>query len=503
MSMNMEKALAGLDIGTTGCKITVFRADGTLLGEAYREYPPCRIPGEIDPRTIRDSVFEVLKEVSSVCEELTAIGITSFGETAVLLDDHDEPVDNAILYTDGKGVEQCRRLESEFGGKKIASITGLKPNAMYTLPKLMWIRENAPEKWARVRKIFLIQDYITYILTGLDNIAYSLAARTMAFDINRLEFSSELLQQAGIDKDLFARPIPTGSVAGVVNSRLALQLGLPLGISIIAVGHDQIAAAVGTGVLEPGMAVDGTGTVECITPVYTGLPKNPEVMYNNHLAIVPFVTEGCFVSYAFSFCGGALLKWYRDTIGKEIADKLKKEGGNPYTYFDSLVRDEPSGLLVLPHFSGAATPYMNNHAKGAILGLTTSTSTTDIYKALMEGVTYEMRLNLECLADAGIEIKELRATGGGASSEKWLQIKADILGIPVTTMGVAQSGTLGSIILAGLTCRLYYSKEEACSKFLRTGKTFYPRKEKSLQYEALYQRYKKLYHVVGEVLDYD
>ncbi len=500
MTANMRKYLAGLDIGTTGCKVTVYQANGDFKAEAYREYgpmPSCA-PGEIDPLVIKDCVFQVLKEVAPHCEELTGIGITSFGETAVLLDENDVPVMNSLLYTDPRGEEESRRLKEHFTDEKIVSITGIKASPMFTLPKLMWVKENEPKRWGQVKKIMLIQDYITYLLSGQNDIAYSLAARTLAFDINRLEYSRELLDFAGIDPGMFSRPIPNGAAAGFINNKLALSLGLPFGISIIAVGHDQVAAAFGASVLNPGDCALGMGTVECLTPMFNGLPEHTNILHDGGFAIVPYREKGTYVTYAFTFCGGALLKWYRDTLGKEVAHKLKAEGCNPYSYFDSQVKDCPSGLLVLPHFAGAATPYMDSQATGAILGLTLATTPEDIYRGLMEGVTYEMRLNLEHLKNAGIQVNKITATGGGSGSDVWLQMKADILNMPVTVSGVSQAGAIGSIIMTGLTCRLYYSDEEAFSKFPGKLKTYYPRPEMAAAYDKLYTSYKKVYNAVKE-----
>lgn len=501
MTANMRKYLAGLDIGTTGCKVTVYQANGDFKAKAYREYgpmPSCG-PGEIDPLVIRDCVFQVLKEVAPSCQELTGIGITSFGETAVLLDENDIPVMNSLLYTDSRGEKESQRLREHFTDERIVRITGIKASPMFTLPKLMWIKENEPKRWGQVKKILLMQDYITYLLSGQRDIAYSLAARTLAFDINKLTYSPELLDFAGIDPSLFSRPIPNGAAAGFINNKLAQQLGLPFGISIIAVGHDQTAAAFGAAVLNPGDCALGMGTVECLTPMFSGLPPHAEILHRGGFAIVPYRGEGTHVTYAFTFCGGALLKWYRDTIGKEVAFKLKEEGCNPYTYFDSLVEDRPSGLLVLPHFAGAATPYMDSQATGAILGLTLATTTEELYRGLMEGVTYEMRLNLDQLRSAGIPVNRITATGGGSGSDVWLQMKADILNLPVAVSGISQSGTIGSIIMAGLTCRLYYSQEEAFSKFPGQSKTYYPRPEKAAEYDKLYQQYQKVYQAVKEI----
>lgn len=494
-------SIAGIDIGTTGCKCTIYSQDGLLLNEAYKEYDMNTNNGEheLDAFNVWTSIKAVVKQISSEAKDLKAIGVTSFGEAAVLLDREDKPLMNSMLYTDPRGEEQCKGIVSDFGAETIAAITGLNPHHMYTVSKLIWIKENKPEIYESTEHILLFEDYIVYMLSGIAQIDYSLASRTMAFDIRTLDWSKEILSFAGIDVKKMPRVVPTGTKASVIRKELAAELGISEQVIIVSGCHDQIAAAIGTGVLHEGMAVDGTGTVECITPVFKGIPHS-NVLFKGSYSIVPHFTPNHYVTYAFSFTGGALLKWYRDNLASFEAELVKSSGENIYDVFNSRVKDEPSGLLVLPHFSGAATPYMDSRSKGAIIGLTTETTSTDIYRALMEGVTYEMLLNIEKLREAGISIKELRATGGGATSKVWLQMKADILNIPVISMGSAQSGTLGCVMLAGIACGIYKDMKEAAGIFVKMDKTYYPRKEKHESYIKFYEKYTRLYEAVKTIL---
>lgn len=495
-------AIAGIDIGTTGCKCTVYAVDGSLKSEAYREYHT-HTTNEVQtlsPKAIWDNTQEVLKDAAkNAGERIEAVGVTSFGESAVMLDENLEPLTESMLYTDPRGESQCARLMETLGAEYISESTGLNPNPMYTISKLMWLKEHRPELMEKCRHICLYEDYIVYMLSGVHQMDYSLATRTMAFDINHYRWDKRILKAAGIERELLPELVPIGTKAGKIRAQLSASLGVHKDAVIVSCCHDQIAAAVGTGVYKRGMAVDGTGTVECITPVI-GPEINRKPLYEGSYAIVPFL-EGNFVTYAFSFTGGALLKWYRDKLASEKCRYAQEHGQNPYEYFNQQMQlTEPTGLLVLPYFSGAATPYMDNDAKGAILGLTTDTTSIQIYQALMEGVTYEMKLNVERLAKAGIEIDTIRATGGGATSPAWLQMKADILNLPVISLGAAQSGTLGSIMLAGLACGIYRNMEEAEQIFVKTGLTYYPNKIMHEKYSVLYEKYKRLYKAVKSVL---
>ncbi len=486
--------IAGIDIGTTACKVSLYDAGGALIREIESEYAArsAQSPLEIDLGAVYAAVVGILKQMAPDCGGLAAIGVTSFGETAALLDEEDRLLTNAMLYTDPRGTQEAEEIAGRLGALHVASITGLTPNPMYTLPKLLWLKRHEPALFSRIRKILLIEDYIVYRLTGIRQIDYSLASRTMAFDVRRLQWSGELLRYAGLDAALFSKPVPSGTAAGPLRAELAREIGLPPGTLVVNVAQDQISACVGAGALKPGDAVDSTGTVECITPVYEGFP-DPARIQKGRYSVVPFVRPGTYASYAFSYTGGALLKWFRDEMKKRPGE------GGFYDEMNARLGDEPSGLMVLPHFAGAGTPYMDPSALGAVVGLTLRSTDADLYRALMEGVAYEMRVNLEALGDAGIGVGRLLAAGGGAKSAAWLQMKADILDLPIVSLGTAQCGTLGSVMLSGVACGIFGSLEEAAGAFVRQGKTYLPRKGKHENYMRVYARYKRLYPALKDV----
>ena len=502
--------IAGIDVGTTGCKCTVMDDTGRMLAQAYEEYEDERSElqkreeskrgiREIDAGGIWKSVCRVLEQGVNTSGHIDAIGVTSFGETCVFVGADGEPAAKAMLYTDVRGEEQSQRLIQHFGRESLGNVAGVMPASMFSLPKWMWIRENRPELYEQTSWILPVADFIVFKLCGAAQTDYSLAARTMAFDVRTLAWDRQILDYAGIDMEKLPRIVATGTKAGTIRPDVAGRLGLSDGTIIVTGCHDQVAAAVGTGILAEGMAVDGTGTVECITPMFSHIPESAGLFQGNY-AIVPYVSAGSYVCYAFSFTGGALLKWFRDAIASAEAKLLREQGKNPYEEWNRRVGDEPTGLLVLPYFAGAATPYMDPDAKGAVIGLTTETSSMELYRALMEGVTYEMRLNIERLEKAGVHIASLRATGGGAASKVWLQMKADILNLPIISMGAAQSGTLGCIMLTGVACGIYADLEEAGRKLVREESVYTPREEMHAAYEPLYVRYRGLYEAVKSVL---
>lgn len=342
--------------------------------------------------------------------------------------------------------------------------------------------------------MLLGQDFIVYALTGRAQIDFSLATRTGAFDIRQNGWSEEIFAAAGLNSALFAQPVPSGTVAGPVKKELCRQLGIGEDLVIVTACHDQAAAMLGAGIFKSTQAMNGTGTVECIPVLMDRVPEDPR-LFEGGYAVVPYPAGG-YACYAFSFTGGAALKWFRGVF----AQKEQEEAGqkNVYALLDARIPDAPTGLLVLPHFAGAATPYMDYGAKAAIVGLTMESTKYDIYKALMEGTSYEMRLNFDHLSRFIPPVEEIRATGGGASSDVWLQIKADILGTPITALSCGEIGAAGTAAVAGKAVGAFHDFS-IVQKMAPCARVFLPNAGKHSEYQALYQKYTKLYSAVKAV----
>ncbi len=484
--------VGGLDVGTTGCKIALFDRNGKNVKTYYQEYSVSRSNGEheINLANVKDGVFALLKQACAEFE-VTAIGVTSFGETFAMLDETDMVLAPSMLYTDPRGSEQVAYLCNKLGTEYVTGITGVKPHPMYSIGKMMWLKEEKPELYQSAKRILLGEDFMIYSLTGKAVIDYSLAARTAVFDIEKLCWCEDILDAAGIDKEMLSQPVPAGTVAGCIKEDVKKLLGITYDISVVVGCHDQAAAMIGSGVFDKGKAMDGTGTVECIPVILEEKPKNL-ALYDKGYSVVPFL-DGKYACYALSFTGGATLKWFRDTFAEAEA---KEFGDAVYQKLDSMVSDNPTGLLILPHFAGAATPYMDNDAKAAMVGLTLETKKTDIYKALMEGTSYEMLLNFNTLKQFTGEIEEVRATGGGARSDVWLQIKADILNTAITSLDCKEVGAAGTAALAGVAIGAYPSLADAVVTMAPIRKIFVPNPEHQQAYSLLYQKYANLYGAI-------
>lgn len=470
---------AGLDIGTTGVKISLFE-DAKEIGKFYETYSSKRNAeyDEIDASIILNAAKKVIRSAYEFRNDLAYIGVTSFGETFVLLDEEDRVLLPSILYSDSRGKEETKEIIHKIGKRKIGEITGLMVHEMFSLPKLLYVKEKLPDVWTKVKKITLIQDFVIYMLTGVRQIDYSLASRSMMFDVSNKEWSEEILSSFGIEKTLLSRPVPTGSIAGVINTE-----DMPKGITLINVSHDQVSVALGSGLQKEGDAVDGCGTCECFIPLFQRIPEDKDV-YDKGFGIVPYAFKNVYVSYPLIFSGGALVQWFMDNLGKKVED--------PYSYFEKQIEpSKPSNLLIPPHFLGSGTPFMNSKSKAFIYGLDISSDLADLYQGILEGVAYEILYNMEVLKSLGITIHRAFANGGGSKNKKWLQIKANVLGVPITRVANHDAGTIGSAIVVGTTVGVFQNYEEGIQKLVKLAETYYPDKKAHEAYKKNFEIYKK------------
>ncbi|HHW47262.1 MAG TPA: hypothetical protein GXX14_01425 [Clostridiaceae bacterium] len=492
--------LIGIDVGTTGCKATIIDFEGNAVKQAYREYnPESSLNGrhEINPSTVWENVKQVLYECVKGYngEKIRAISVSSFGEAAVSLDRDGNILCNSILYIDPRGKEEAEYLEQRLGNAKVLEIAGTGIHPMYTINKVMWMKKHMQDTYNKTWKYLLFADFILYKLGARPHTDYSLAARTMALDIKEKKWSHEIFEEAQIDIEKFAEPVQAGTIVGEISREVADMLGLPHDVVLVAGGHDQACAALGAGVIKDMLAVDSVGTVECITPSFDR-PVTSMKMAENNYVCVPHVIQGMYVTYAFTFTCGSILKWFRNQFGFEDKLEAERTGRNVYEVIISRCPEEPTNLLFLPHFAGAGTPYMDTESKGVIAGLDINTSRGSVIKSILEGVNFEMLINTDRFEEAGISIDELRVVGGLAKSETFLQLKANIMGKKVVSLNISEAGTLGVAILGGTACGIYSSIEDAVTKLVKPRKEFYPDEKIHSIYMEKYEKYKKVYDAV-------
>ncbi len=487
----------GLDIGTTGAKANVFSEQGEIIASAYREYPLLHPrPGwiELSPQQVWQKVREAVGEAAAAAakDPVRALAISTLGEAAVPVGRDGEVLGNSIIGFDSRAAELFQEWITRQDRAEIMRITGQPPSQMFTIVKLMWIRRNQPELYRRMGGYLTFGEF-AHLKMGLEpRIDYSMAARTMAFDIHRKAYSEAICERAGLSPELFSPAVPTGHVVGELGRAAAQQLNLPPGCLICAGSHDQPAGALGSGVTEPGLAMDATGTVECFA-VAMDRPIVNETMLENNLACYPHAAPGLYVSLAFNFTGGSLLRWARDNFALTEQRAAERRGVDVYELLIEQMAQEPTDILVQPHFTSTGTPYMDSDPVGAIVGLTLSTSRAQFLRAILEGISYEMKLNLDVLTCAGVGVREFRAIGGGARSDFWLQLKADMYNRPVVRLKVAEAASLGMAIAAGVALGVYSSAREAAQALVAPQETFTPDPSRAAFYDEMLERYRQLY----------
>ena len=479
---------AGLDIGTTGSKITIFENE-KIVKYYYLSYKTNHNKSEhtIDPKSILECVNKLIDKSIDEFPTLKAIGITTFGETFVLLDKDDNVLFDALLYTDSRGEKEAELIEKLVTKERLGKITGQIGRGMFSLPKILCLLKENPSLKNKLDKICLIEDYIIYKLTNERKIDYSSASRSLAFDIKNKVFSDEILEKVGLSKSLFSTPCKIGEIAGIYKRKDS-------NVSILAISHDQIANAVGAGILKEGNAVDGNGTCECVTVVSNNI-KNEEILYEKGFGIIPFVKDGYYASYALSNTCGSLIDWVINTY----FSIEKEEKDNIFDYLNEKVKDKISDLYILPYFAGASTPYMDLKAKGAIVNLSLSTLKEEIYLSTLESLCYEMYLSLLELEKAGIIINKLVATGGCSQNPLFLQLKADIFNKTIYKLDVKDAGTIGSAIIVGTTLGVFSSLEDGVDKMVKYKEKYIPRQDYHEKHMIKFEKYKKIYSSLKEV----
>lgn len=481
----------GIDVGTTGSKATVLNANGVALAYAYHRYNAVRTNegvAEIDPNSVWQTVRQVISEAAAkTSEPIQAIAIASLGESFVLLDHQDRVLRNSMLYSDVRGSEEISDILERVEKQRLFDISGMPINAMYTLNKLLWVKKHEPDVFQQTDKLFLFEDFIYYMLTGERCIDYSLASRTMFFHVSRHSWASEVLQAFDLDESVLSRPVSTGSVIGKVRRELTKELNLPENVLLVAGAHDQICAALGAGVLQKGESVDGIGTSECITAVLDGLEQTA-FMQENNFCIEPYAIDGEYVTLAFAASGMSIMSWFSDEIARAAVP-----GSPAFAVLENECPEGPTDLFVLPHFSGSGTPHMDPFSLGATLGLRLSTTRSEYYKACMEGLCFEMKLNAELLAQMGTSIQSISCVGGGSRSDVLLQIKADIMGIPVKRLKKEESGTVALAMLCATACGDYQNLKDAAEQIVIFDRVFEPNKQNENRYLQKFELFQKIY----------
>ena len=489
--------LIGLDLGTTGCKAIIFDVEGGILGQAFREYGvicDASRKAEQDAERVWSLTKEALREATAKAgaNDIRALSISVQGDAIIPVDRDFRALHPAILgmdYRSAPQAEQCAKIQGAFA---LFVRTGMRPHPINALTKVLLLREMAPEVFERTAKVATYEDFILGKLGGEATIDYTMASRTMAFELDSQRWSETIHGAFGLDKAIWSRPAPSGTAIGVISRAMAEELGLPTDLKLVTGGHDQTCAAVGAGAIREGLGVVSTGTAEVLSTALAR-PVLSEAMFNSFYPCYLHAKEAMCFTFSLNHIGGILLKWWRDNFADRETTEAANGAMNAYQLMDAHMPAGPSPVMFLPHLNGSGTPTCDLQSKGAVVGLTLATTRHDVAKAILEGLGFELRNNLETMLSCGMRIEELVAVGGGAKSSVWLQLKADILNRPLRTLRCREAACLGAALLAGTGTGVYRHLEEAVAQTVHHDREFVPLPDHVTLYSKRYATYQQLY----------
>jgi xylulokinase len=495
--------LLGIDVGTTGCKVALFSLHGEMLASAYREYDPqSPEPGwaQLDAAAIWEVVKAAIRSVTSANPnvEIKALSVSSLGEAVVAVTEDRQILGPSLLNFDIRGEEFLTDLASLLPNERLYAINGNTLGNHYSLTKLKWIQTYQPELYARTYKFLHWSNFIAFMLGADPLVDYSLANRTLLFDIHQGDWSDTLLEEYGIDRSKLPVTVPSGTVIGTVSAHIAAELGLPPGVFIVSGAHDQCANAVGCGVVDSGNAVYGMGTYHCITPVFAAQP-NPQMMIARGLNTEHHAIPDRYVCFIYNQ-GGVLVKWFRDTFAVVEHHQAEAEGRSVYPALFAEIPTEPSSVMVLPHFAPTGPPNFVADSAGLMAGLHLGTKRGEVLKGIIEGVAFYLKELVDSLPETGIKIENYRAVGGGSRSDAWVQTCADIFGKPFTRPVITEAGALGAAIIAGVGAGVFENYAQGVDAMVKLERTFEPDQHLHERYHARYQHYQHLLPLMGDYL---
>ena len=479
----------GIDLGTSAMKLLLMDEAGAIANVVTKEYPlEFPQPGwsQQNPEDWHKALLEGVPELLEGVDASQVAGIGSGGQMhgLVVLDDKDQVIRPAILWNDGRTAAQVDYLNGVIGKEKLSELTANIAFAGFTAPKILWMKENEPELFARISKIMLPKDYINYILTGVHACDYSDASGILLLDVKNKCWSKEMLEICGVTEAQMPKLFESFDCIGTVKPEVASKLGLPEGVKVAAGAGDNAAAAVGTGIVGEGgcnISLGTSGTV-FISSKSFGVDPNNALHAFAH-ADGGYHLMGCMLSAA------SCNKWLMDEILKT----------DDYAGEQAVISEEKLGrnnVFFLPYLMGERSPINDTDARGTLIGMSMDTTRADIVLAVLEGVAFAIRDSVEVARSLGIEINASKICGGGAKSPLWKKIMANVLGVRLESPACEQGPGMGGAMLAMVACGTYESVQAACDAIVSTASVLEPEAELTARYEAQYQKFKAIYPAV-------
>ncbi|WP_418668328.1 xylulokinase [Allofournierella sp.] len=499
----MAEYLMGIDIGTSACKAALFSLTGTVVGAAsagYRvEYPE---PGfaQQDPgdwwAAVCACVRRCLAQSGVAAGQVAAVGVDGQSWSCIPVDTGGTVLAPTPIWTDSRAAPLCGQVEARLGGR-LRAVSGNPFKASYTTPKMLWFKRQMPELYKNTAFFLQSNGYIVYRLTGVFCQDRSQGYGLHFYNMAQGEYDLPLARELGLDPEKVPPLADCWQLAGRVTSAAAAATGLRAGTPVAAGGLDAACSALGAGVIEPGQAQEQGGQAGGMS-LCTGVPlPHPDLILSAHVAPGRWLLQGGTVA------GGAALRWLAGELGGPEQARADQTGQSAFALLDELAAQAlpgAGGVVFLPYLSGERSPLWDPAACGVFFGLRFGTTRAHLFRAVLEGVAYALRHNLETARGAGIEAQTLYATGGAANSPLWMQIKADVTGTPVRAACADTAAALGAAMLAGVGVGCYPDLQAAVRLCARPGQIYRPRPGAQAVYEAYYPIYRQLYEDLKDTM---
>lgn len=482
----------GIDLGTSAVKLLLMGENGAVKNIVSREYPlyfPHPGWSEQNPKDWYNETMQGLIELLEGFDKSEVAGISFGGQMhgLVILDEKDEVIRPAILWNDGRTIEECDYLNHEIGKDKLSACTANISFTGFTAPKLLWVEKNEPENFAKIHKIMLPKDYIAYRLTGVYCTDVSDASGMLLLDVKNRCWSKEMCEICHISEEMLPKLYESYECVGCVLPEIASELGISETVKVAAGAGDNAAAAVATGTVGDGncnISLGTSGTIFISSKTF-GVDEN-NALHAFCDANGAYHLMGCMLSAA------SCNKWWMDEI-IGTKDYAKEQ--------EQIVKLGENHVYYLPYLMGERSPYNNPNARATFIGMTMDTTRADMTQAVLEGVAFALRDSFEVAKSLGMKIERTKICGGGAKSPLWKRIIANVLNVKVDVLETEEGPSLGGAMLAAVACGEYACVEEAAAKIVKVVDTVEPEPGLAAKYEARYQQFKNIYPACRELFD--
>jgi len=488
--------LLGLDIGTSGVKALLVSSEGKIISSKTVSYPlktPHSGWAEQSPYDWWEATVKVIKETVSNnpvdSDQIKGISLSGQMHSSVFLNEKMKVIRPAILWSDTRTSRQCKEIYVKAGGlDQLIHYVSNPALEGFTAPKILWLKENEPGNYQKVKYILLPKDYIRYRLTNELFTEVSDAAGTLLFEVIKKRWSTSLLKKLEINQDLLLPVLNSFDLAGRITKPIAEKTGLKLKTPVVAGGADNACGAVGSGIIQEGRVMVSIGS----SGVVLAQTNNPQADQEGRIHLFNHACPDSWYMMGVTLSAGMSYKWLQKKLFNNILG---------YTKLDQLAEEiEPGseGLIFLPYLYGERTPHNDANARGVYFGISGKHDQRHFIRSVLEGVAFALKDSLELIKDKGVGIKEIRAIGGGVKSRVWQQILADILGEEINLLNVEEGPAFGAALIAGVGVGEYSSFAEAVNRIIKVKKTIVPGIQNTKRYNQYYQLYKKLYYSLKE-----